>query len=200
MLKNLNTSLMESDLVAQLREGRYDAFEQLYDKYAPQALQRIRKLVVIKAEAEEIFQELFMKIWEERERLPLDVPFEAIVARKARSLAYNFYRKASQDKMLHEQIMRTATALYDELEEYLSFKETNEQLQRAIAKLPEQRQRIFKRIKLDGKSYEETAEEFGISLSTVKDHMTRALKFLRTELANNYPSLLFLILSETLFK
>jgi RNA polymerase sigma-70 factor (ECF subfamily) len=95
--------------------------------------------------------------------------------------------------------MTVATDLYNQLEEQIDFKETNASLMAAIAKLPEQRRKVFVRIKLEGRSYEEAAEEFGVSVSTIKDHMTRALKFLRTELIQDNPSLLFFLLAATLF-
>lgn len=90
----------------------------------------------------------------------------------------------------------TAIEHYDELAEYLDFKETNHFLMVSIEKLPIQRQKVFKYIKLEGKSYEEAAVEFNVSLSTIKDHMTRALRFLREELSSLNPTLLFLALLE----
>ncbi len=193
-------SQSSSFLVLRLQRGDYEAYERLYDMYSQQTLQRIRRLVFIKEEAEEIFQDVFLKIWEGRADLPADVPFEAIVSRKAKSLVYNFYRKTNQNKALYEKLIASATVLYDELEDQLSFKETDAALMNAIARLPEQRQRIFRYIKIEGKSYDEAAQEFGISLSTVKDHMSRALRFIRSELIDKYPFLLFAILIETLFK
>src|SRR5690606_27196455 len=143
--------------------------------------------------------DVFMKIWEQREQLPTDVPFRAIVFRNAKSIAYNFYRKASNDKALHEHLILASTELYDHLEAQLDNKETNETIKAAIAKLPLQRQRIFTSIKIDGKSYEEVAAELGVTLSTIKDHMAKAKKFLRHELASEYPAMFFLVIAATLF-
>lgn len=93
MLNSQNQLDIDSQLVSELKRSNYYAFEQLYDRYASQVLQRIKKLIIVEEEAEEIFQHIFMKIWEERERLPVDIPFRAVLFRKAKSASYNFYRK-----------------------------------------------------------------------------------------------------------
>lgn len=190
----------ENELLSQLRGGDYDAYHQLYDSYAPMIMARIRRLVLDQEIVEELHQEVFLQIWTERRKLPTDVPFKAILLHRAKLQAYKYYHKASQDRDMRAHLMTVATELYDQLEEHIDFKETNASLMAAIAKLPEQRRKVFVRVKLEGRSYEEAAEEFGVSVSTIKDHMTRALKFLRIELSQDNPSLLFILLAATLFR
>lgn len=192
--------IQEKDLLLSLREGDHNAFNILYDVYAKSIYLKLKRLVLLPEVAEELHQDIFMAIWNERKKLSLDVPFQSILYRKANNITADFYRKAARDKNLHDQLITSVTELYDDLAERLDFKETNASLMTAIAKLPEQRQKVFTRVKIDGKSYEEVAEEFGVSLSTVKDHMTRALKFIRIELAKDYPSALFLVLVASVFE
>ncbi|WP_312788871.1 sigma-70 family RNA polymerase sigma factor [Sphingobacterium sp.] len=188
----------EVDLVKRLKQGDYGAFDQLYHQFAHVSLVKLKKLVHVHDIAVELHQDLFMKIWEKRADIPHDIPFKAILFQTLKSIAYNFYRKAAQDKNLHERLIAASTELHNQLEDQLNFNETNELLAAAIAKLPAQRQKIFTRIKIDGKSYEEVAAEFGISLSTVKDHMTRSFKFLRNELSDQYLLSVFLVLASNL--
>ncbi len=195
-----DTMIQEDQLLSQLREGDYVAYHQLYHSYAPMIMVRIRRLVLDREIAEELHQEVFLQIWNERRKLPTDVPFKAILLHRAKLQAYKYYHKASQDRDMRAHLMTVATELYDQLQEQIDFQETNASLMAAIAKLPEQRRKVFVRIKLDGRSYEEAAEEFGVSVSTIKDHMSRALKFLRTELTQDNPSLLFFLLAATLFR
>lgn len=185
----------ERNLRENMREGDYLAFTEMYNRYAKSLIYKLKKLVLLPEIAEEFHQDIFMSIWEEREQLPLDIPFATLLYRKARSLAYNNYRRAVLDEQYRKQLIALATEHTDILQEYLDFRDTNQVLMNSIHKLPEQRRKIFMRVKLDGKSYEEVADEFGISLSTVKDHMTRALKFIRVELAQHYPTTLWLLLA-----
>ncbi|MBL1407537.1 RNA polymerase sigma factor [Sphingobacterium faecale] len=195
-----DTVSREDELLSQLRGGDYAAYHQLYDSYSPMIMARIRRLVLDQEIALELHQEVFLQIWNERKKLPADVPFKAILLHRAKLQAYKYYHKASQDRDMRAHLMTVATELYDQLQEQIDFQETNASLLAAIAKLPEQRRRVFVRIKLEGRSYEEAADEFGVSVSTIKDHMTRALKFLRTELTQDNPSLLFFLLAATLFR
>lgn len=190
----------ERSLLLRLRDGDYAAFDLLYQRYAPVTLSKLKKLVHLPEIAEELHQDVFLKIWEQHQTLPQDVPFQAVVFRTAKSTAYNFYRKAANDKKLREQLILSTTELYDQLEELINFKDTNEMLLAAVAKLPPQRQKIFTSVKIDGKSYQDVATEFGVSLSTIKDHMAKALRFVRDELAHENPTAFFIIMSSILFK
>lgn len=170
-----------------MRQGNHEAFNKLYDAYAKSIYLKLKRLVLLPQIAEELHQDIFLAIWDERETLPVDIPFQSIINRKATNITIDFYRKAARDFRLREQLILTSTKQHDELLEHLAFKETNAILMTVISRLPEQRKKIFIRVKLDGKSYGEVADEFGVSLSTIKDHMTRALKFVRTEMTLHHP-------------
>ena len=79
--------------------------------------------------------------------------------------------------------------------EYLDESEWNtriDQLYKAIDRLPDRTREIFKRIVLDGKRHKEVAEEFEISVTTVKTLLARALAALRAELSEKTYSILLL--------
>ena len=114
--------------------------------------------------------------------------------RTAKSIAVDFYRTSIRDKKLHEYLILKATEHYDHLEGLIDFQDTNEILQAAIAKLPPQRQKVFRRCKLDGQSYEAVAKEFNVSLSTVKDHMAKSMALLKEQLLKNDRTLVGLLI------
>ncbi|MFA4867728.1 MAG: RNA polymerase sigma-70 factor [Pedobacter sp.] len=190
----------EIELISRLKLGDYVAFDTLYQEYAASVAYKINKLVKITEIAEELHQDVFMKVWEQRENLKLDTPFRPFLLHIARNTAIDFFRKAARDQLLEQQLISQATELYDHIGEYINFNETNDVLRAAIAKLPPQRLKIFTSCKLEGKSYEEVATQYGVSLSTVKDHMAKAMRFLRDEMADKDPILLFLLLAEVIFK
>ncbi len=182
----------EKELLLRLRQGDHAAFRQLYGHYAPSVFARIKRLVHRAEWTEELHQDVFMRIWEQRHRLAADTPFQAIVMRTAKSVAVDFYRKAIRDRQLQEQLLAVATEDYDPLDTDAFDEGTHEALRAAIAKLPEQRQQVFTLVKLEGKSYQEAADELGIALSTVKDHMAKAMAFLRAELTQRQRTLLLI--------
>lgn len=175
----------EKDLLLRLREGNHKAFSKLYERYANLVYNRIKRLVHVHEFAEELAQDVFLQIWERREMLGIEISFQVIVLRYAKSTAINFYRKAVRDSQLKEQLILSGTELYEPLETEINFNETNAILNAAISRLPPQRQKIFILCKLEGKSYEYAATQFGISVGTIKDHMAKAMRTLRQELSNN---------------
>ena len=190
----------EKDLLLQLREGHFDAFNQLYNAYSRPVFLRLKSLVHDREITEELHQDTFLKVWENRAALNDSVSFQAILMRTAKSIAIDYYRKAIRDKKLKGQLISTATELYDHLTELIDFQETNTAINAAISKLPPQRLKIFTLIKLEGKSYEDAAKLYGVSLSTIKDHMAKAMKFLRDEMAREHPEALFLLVAATLLR
>ena len=190
----------EKDLLLKLRAGDRDAFNRLYQHYSRPVFARLKSLVHEQAITEELHQDTFLKVWESRAFLNTEIPFQAILMRTAKSTAIDYYRKAVRDEKLKAQLISTATELYNHLDELIDFKDTNTAINSAISKLPPQRLKIFTLIKLEGKSYEYAASEFGVSLSTVKDHMAKAMKFLRDEMAKEHPEAFFLLVAATLLR
>ncbi|MBE8721550.1 RNA polymerase sigma factor [Sphingobacterium pedocola] len=179
----------DKDLLSRLKRGDHNAFQELYCQYAPVIYSRLKKLIHHQEWVEELHQEVFLKVWENRAKINDDVPFQAILFRTAKSLAIDFYRKAIRDKKMQEQLIDIVTEYYVS-DPSFEDSEINKSLYCAIEKLPPQRKRVFSLIKLEGKRYEEVAKELDISLSTVKDHMAKAMAFLRDELTKKQLSLL----------
>ncbi|MFC3199873.1 sigma-70 family RNA polymerase sigma factor [Parapedobacter deserti] len=170
------------NILVALQNGSQLALEQLYVRYAELIFNRILVLVHDAAAAEELVNDIFLQLWQQRETMDTSVPVEAVLLRKARSAAIDYYRKSLRDGRLREQLMQHATAHYDPINDLLDYKEAQAAVEAAIAKLPPQRQAIFRRCKLEGKSYLAVAEELGITVGTVKDHMAKAMRSLKAEL------------------
>ena len=70
-------------------------------------------------------------------------------------------------------------------EDIQATRELKESIEHIMSKLPPRQQEIFRLSRLDGFSHKEIADQLGISVQTVKNHMVAALRFVRTELANS---------------
>lgn len=189
----------EKDLILRLRRGDYMAFDMLYEQYRRLIFYKLKRLVQVPGIVEELHQDVFLKVWEHREQINTEAPFQAYLLRIAKNTAVNFYHKMLRDDTLQQQLMRTSTELYRHVDEYMQFRESSSALQMAVDKLPPQRQRIFVSCKLDGKTYEAVATELGISVGTVKDHMAKAMRFVRKELTGQSDATAFLLLTSLLF-
>lgn len=188
----------EKKLLFELRNGSKQAFEKIYKLYSTRLYGNLLKLVKSEVEAQEILQEVFIKIWDSRQTLDIDKSFRSWLFKIAENKVYDFFRKAARDKKKEARLLAIASSEYSPIEELLLNKEKTVILQKAIEALPPQRQQIFRLCKLEGKSYKEVSELLGISVSTISDHIVKATKTVRDYFESNeqalvvFPILFFL--------
>lgn len=153
--------------------------------YERKVYYNLKRIVHIPEVAAELHQDVFLKIWNKRDFIDPYRPFEGFLVSVARNCAIDFYRKAAKDKQLIDQLALLMTEVHDPIAEFIDLKETSEALEVAINKLPPQRRLVFRKIKLEHQSYENAAMHFGVSVGTIKDHMAKALHFLRNEISDS---------------
>jgi len=198
-MRNVNTC-DDRELVIRLRNGDYLAFDVLYEKYALQVARKIKHVIKSPELTEELHQEVFLRIWDQREKLDAENPFLPLLLCIARNVSIDYFRKASRSKQIQQRITKAYVELHCDVEAHVEFHETRAILYNAIEKLPPQRLKIFTLCKLEGKSYDEVATCLGVSVSTVKDHMHRAIRFLRREVFGRQdPNVLLIILILNLY-
>ena len=169
----------ERELLSLLKQGNEQAFEKIYKVYSSRLFGNVFKMVKSETTTQEILQDVFIKIWNNRASIDLDKSFRSYLFRIAENKVYDFFRKASRDKKIQAQLFATATEGYEHIEEMIYRKENALLLQKAIGSLSPQRQQIFRLIKLDNKSYDEVSRLLGISVSTISDHIVKANKAIR---------------------
>lgn len=193
MLTN-DTPYHDSDLLLKLAEGDENAFAALYGRYKPALTAFIVTFVKSPEMAEDLSQEVFIKIWELRRQLSQVISFRAYLFTAARNHTLNILKKAAHEEMARAEIIRHIQQLRSEVEEELLSKEYEEHLSRILQELPAQSRRVFHLCREQYKSYSEVASMLGISRNAVKKHMVRSMKTLRESLGPEFTiSLPFLI-------
>lgn len=173
---NRNLHLDERELLVKLRDGDTMAFDTLYDKYAERLTAKLFKLLKSWNEVEEALQELFVKVWENREKIDPDKSFPSYLYRIAVNIVHDYYRRMARDKEIAAQLFEQIS-VYSADTLALQIK-ADEELMRIIEKLPPQRKTIFKLCKLEGKSYAEVSKMLSISEATIGDHIAKANRFI----------------------
>lgn len=169
----------EITLLERLSQGDHLAFGQIYDRYKTELAIRILRLVKADELAEELLQDVFLKLWHNRAQLDTSQPVRAYLYAIARNLAIDLLRRAAKQQHIYDQIIHASTELYDHIERSIFQKENEAWLREAIDKLPPQRQKVFVQCKLEGKTYKEVAELYQISTTTVNDHIQKSTHFIR---------------------
>lgn len=172
-------------LVGLLIKGNEDAFGKLYLKYKDDIYAFSLSMLKTPAYAEEIVQEVFLKVWLNRNDLNPDLSFKSFVFTITRNLTFNFLNKASNERDLHKEIFYKAQKVSNTTDRIIDEADYDLLKQKAIDTLPPKRKIIFKKSRIEGQSYEEISSELGVSMSTVKNQMSKALASIRDYLEVN---------------
>jgi len=185
----------DQELSSLLRHGDKSAFARLYEMYSQRIYTNLIRLLKDEDLAQELLQEVFVRIWDKRETLQVETSFRSYLYRVSENLVRDFFRKAAKDKRMMEQLIMAASELYIDNEELYIHKENNILLHQAIDTLPPQRRRIFILCKIEGKSYNEVSEITGVSVSTVNDHIVKATKAIRAHFVLSGDSAIILVIA-----
>src|SRR5665213_1262436 len=125
-------------LLQQLKQGSEPAFNALYRLHSKILLGNIRNLVKDNETAKELLQDLYLKVWENRESIDIEKSFKSFLFAMARNMVYDYFRKAAVDKKAKVKLMTNAVEFYSHTEENIHFKESHEVFKIAVGTLPPQ--------------------------------------------------------------
>ncbi|WP_285010934.1 RNA polymerase sigma factor [Pedobacter faecalis] len=169
----------EKELLIRLKAGDKQAFESLYHRYKHRIAANLLRLLKSEELAEEILQDMFVRLWDRRSSINPEQSFRSYLFRVAENKVMDYYRRMARDKRMREKLTAAVSELYSHIEEDIFSKENSRLLQEAIDQLPPQRKQVFILCKMEGKSYKEVAELLSISPSTINDHLYKANLFLK---------------------
>ena len=189
-----NPSLFdEKQLLTLVAGGDQKAFTVLVDLYWNQVYGHALAYVKSSPRAQEVTQDVFLHLWNKRDRLPEVNNFKNYLFILGRNRIISSMRKKLDEPADHDHIETLREVLTPD--QQLRYKEVYALILDGIEQLPPARKTIFKMSRLEGMSYEEIARRMNISKNTVKGHIVLALNFLRTWLhvrGHLLPLLLFL--------
>lgn len=185
----------DNELVQLLQKGNVAAFDSLFEVYSQKLYGFALKYFKNETDAEELVQEVFVKVWENRRTLKSNLSFKSYLF----TIALNQIRKHFNKKAT---TLRYLESLQNdpEFSENQAIPEDNyesalHQINLIIEQMPPRRREIFMKSKLEGKSSKEIATELNISAGTVDNQVSEALRFIRTRLkSENISLLLFAVL------
>ena len=173
----------DSRLIELLREGDPLSFEILFQKYYVRFYNFVFNLTKNSQAAEDIIQNVFMKIWINRANLRPDQSIHNYIYVLSKREMLNHIR----DRKAYVQVERLVMAEQPSEEvtdQSMSLKELDERIRRFIADMPEQRRKVFLLSRYRGLTNKEIAEMMGLSVRTVDRHINLALTSLKKEFMN----------------
>ncbi len=175
-----------------MSEGNENAFRTLFDQYRDKIFSIAHKITKEDSSAEDVVQEVFIKLWLNKEKLPHLDNFAAYLNTVTRNHIFSQLRRIATEEAYLTELITTANAERFSSDE-IAYGELKKMLTNAIANLPPQQKKVYQLGKLEGKKYDEIAAMLNISKETVKDHMTKATASIKRQLLRNEGLLTFAI-------
>lgn len=179
MGQNLND---KCKLAEKIRAGDHCAFEALFHQYYSQLCVFSNSYVKSLDIARDVVQEVFIKIWDNRDDFFINQSLKAYLFMAVRNQSLNFLQQKKQKQRLEDRL-RKQQSINDAIHKTeLNTEELTQKVWRVVEELPERRRTIFILYRKHGLSYAEIAEVMGIARKTVENQMGKSLKYLREQL------------------
>lgn len=187
-------------LLERLKKGDAACFELLYSKYSGKLYNYV--LHISKGDfylAEEIVQNVFVKIWEIRQHIDTEGSFSSFVFTIGKNHYLNALKSRMQGFLYHEYVLEHSSELENSVEEEVEFKMLEEQINTLIEQLPPARRKVYILSRIKHLPNREIAEMLQISENTVESQLTKATQFMRKNLMPYYKVVTVALLSSLIY-
>lgn len=198
--------ISEKEVISNLRKGDKETFEQLFHENYKNLVLYAKKFVMDTEIARDLVQDIFIYLWEKRQKLTINKSLSSYLFRAVRNASINHLkRESNKENYVKEFLINLNAGSYktsasEDVHELVVHKDLSERIETIIETLPEQCRNIFKMSRFRGMKNKEIAEIYSISPRTVETQIYRALKVLKENLSPylTFTASLFLIIIKSL--
>jgi len=171
----------EQNLVNSIQDGNEEAFENLFFEYYATLCRFSKGYVGTVESARDVVQDVFIKIWSNREKFHIHTSVKAYLFQAVRNHSLNELEKRNRYQAFEEEYIRESNLkLSPDTDE--NSEELTQVIWQIVEEMPEKRKTVFTLYREHGLSYKEIASILGITRKTVENQMGRALNFIRERL------------------
>lgn len=189
---------ISSSAIILLKKGDESSFKKIYDQLSDFVYSIAIRFLKDESSSEEIVQDVFLRLWQNREKLNENGNLTAYLYIIAKRLCLNRLREARRSSESFEKLISKIDQISECTQEQIFYTELNHRLTQAISLLPERQKNVFQLSRMEDLSHKEIAHRLNISPNTVKNHIVEAIKALKKTLNDvDYVSrsLLFVVIS-----
>lgn len=175
----------DEQLVNELAKGDTHAFHELYNRYHALLYAFAYKLTADTTQSEDILQDIFVSLWDGKDRLKIN---QSVSAYLYKAVRYQFFRSVAQNKLrkdLFNQLVYAVNSLTASPDEAVCYKDLQSLVEALARQLPGNTGNIFIKSRLFQMTNREIAEELGISEKTVRNQLSLANRQMRAKLGES---------------
>jgi len=179
----LTSKKLNTELVKLFSKGDMAAFDAIYYKYCQKLHAFVMMYLKLEEDAEEIVQEVFVKIWQSRSKVDVNASFESYLFTIAYNTTMSLLRKRMSETKSREylkSLQQISTS--EEIIEDIYVQELNQKVQSIVDQLTPRQKEIYLLSREEGLTHGEIAKKLNISESTVNNHLVTILKYLKEKL------------------
>ncbi len=172
---------IESKILKELQKGDHSAFEKIFERYSKQLFQFSLSYLKSEEAAEDVVQEVFIKIWNKRTEIRTDTSFQSYLFTITLNSVRKYFNQQSRLNEVKHDILFESSGYKPDFDDNSNFQFMLDKLEVLISQMPEKRRDVFIKKKIEEKSLKEISEELGVTPKTVEYHITEAMRFLKSE-------------------
>jgi RNA polymerase sigma-70 factor (ECF subfamily) len=177
-------SYSDEELMREIKADNMLAFDALYKRYSKKVYQFGEAILRSQGESESLMQDVFLKLWEKRHSVKKDSSVKYYIFTTTYNSAISIIRKKAREAEYVNYLKSIQVVDSDPVDMELEYKELSDKLDEAIKRLPKRQREVYVLHKMKGFKYSEIAEQLNVSINTIENHMSSALKTIRKELQN----------------
>ncbi|MBK0378464.1 RNA polymerase sigma factor [Mucilaginibacter segetis] len=179
-------SLTDKELLTQIRHDDHDAFDILFDRYWQQLFKSACARLDDNDTAQDIVQEIFIKLWQRRASLNIDGPLENYLHSAVRLSVISHYRSKKVTVVQLDDALERINLLEDSIGSLTDYLELEKTLQLTVDGMPDMLKKVYQ-LRSENHSVKAIAVELGLADQTVKNYITEVSRRLRITIAEKYP-------------
>ena len=169
-------------IINRLKNEDKSAVDDLFSYYYPRLYHFSKSILKIENDIDDILQEVFVKIWLNRQKIGNPETFNAYIFTITKNEVLNLIRSNLREHTFKDQLFQHAVAEEYQNSAPLEYEEVKAGIDKIVAVLPEKRQQVFILSRTEGLSNKEIAQQLNISEKTVEDHITHAIKQIKSSM------------------
>ena len=170
------------EILGRIRKGDVGQFESLFRSSYVSLVRYAMTLIKDHDTAEEIVQDLFFRIWKDKEKIKIESSLNGYLFRSVHNRCLHYIEHNRVVAKHVEEMLHMQSESQESPSDILHYKELQVKIAGILERLPERCGKIFCMSRFEGLKYNEIAEKLSVSVKTVESNMGRALKEFRKEL------------------
>lgn len=169
-------------IIKELAKDNEAPLKELFDFYYPRLYNFSKSFLKIEDQIDDILQEVFIKIWQNRKRIRSAATFNSFIFTITRNLLLNELRSQVNNEKTKDEIRNLSIAGEYSSMRQIEYRDLKEKVEVIVNELPARQKEIFTLSRIEGLSHKEIAEKLGIKTKTVEYHITHSVRYLKERL------------------